>query len=132
MDGLTIDSLVVGGPAFRSGQLGQGDLVLAIDRQPVDPTNVLHALRGSDRPGSTLQLTVRCAATGETRNVVLTRMRAAAVAERSATLELLKSVRVRRPDSAPRRRAVPKCPQPSSQNSRRLSMLRIHRSSTRP
>ena len=36
MDGTTIDSLVVGGPAFRSGQLERGDIILAVDHQPVD------------------------------------------------------------------------------------------------
>jgi hypothetical protein len=52
MDGLTINSLVVGGPAFRSGKLAQGDIVLVIDCWPVNLANILLALRGDDRSGS--------------------------------------------------------------------------------
>ncbi len=31
-DGIIIDNLVVGGPAFQSGQLGKGDLIIASQR----------------------------------------------------------------------------------------------------
>jgi hypothetical protein len=58
-NGLTIDNMVVGGPAYNSGQLEQGDVVLQIDHAPITAEGLLPALIGSDIPGTTVTLTVR-------------------------------------------------------------------------
>ena len=59
MNGLNIDNMVVGGPAYNSGQLQQNDVIIQIDGIPVSVENVHMSLLGSDIPGSTVTLMVR-------------------------------------------------------------------------
>ena len=59
LNGLTIDNMVVGGPAYNSGQLQQNDVISQIDGLPVSIENIHDALLGSDVPGSTVTITVR-------------------------------------------------------------------------
>ena len=59
LNGTTIDQMVVGGPAFNSGQLHQHDTIIAIDGKPITAESIQAHLIGSDAPGSTVSLTVR-------------------------------------------------------------------------
>ena len=56
---LVIEAMVVGGPAYNSGQLEPGDTILQIDHSPVTAEGLQQALIGSDVPGTTVTLTVR-------------------------------------------------------------------------
>ena len=54
-NGLVIDNMVVGGPAYNSGQLEPGDAILQIDHAPVTAEGLQQALIGSDVPGTTVR-----------------------------------------------------------------------------
>ena len=59
MNGTFIDSITVGGSAFVSGQIMQGDEVIAIDGKKISPHNSLSELVGSDIPGSNAIFLIR-------------------------------------------------------------------------
>ena len=59
LNGMAIDNMVVGGPAYNSGQLQQNDVIVQIDGMPVSNENIHDSLLGSDIPGSTVTITVR-------------------------------------------------------------------------
>ncbi len=59
LNGLTIDNMVVGGPAYNSSQLRQNDVIVQIDGVPVTAENIHVSLLGSDVPGSTVTITVK-------------------------------------------------------------------------
>ena len=50
MNGLVINNMVVGGPAYASAELQRGDTVLRVDGQPVTAGNFSEAILGSDIP----------------------------------------------------------------------------------
>ncbi len=58
MNGTTIDSTVVGGPAFNSKQFSHGDVILAVNGVPATNDNVLDLLVGSDIPGTPVEIRV--------------------------------------------------------------------------
>lgn len=58
MYGVTIDSLLLGGPAAACPALDRGDTVLKVDGKDVIDSSFLEALRGSDQPGSMVTLTI--------------------------------------------------------------------------
>ena len=55
--GTRIEDTLIGGPSF--GILFKGDEILAIDGDPVTSDSVLDALKGSDIPGSKVDIRVR-------------------------------------------------------------------------
>ena len=59
MNGTFIDSITVGGSAFVSGQIMQGDEVIAIDGKKISPHNIRSELVGSDIPGSNAIFLIR-------------------------------------------------------------------------
>ena len=64
LSGARIENLVIGGPAFVSGQLDRDDEILRVDGIECETIEGLHLLlRGSDIPGSSLLLTVKKAST---------------------------------------------------------------------
>jgi hypothetical protein len=83
--GLTIEDLVVGGPAFNCEQLARGDEMLMVDDEIVNADNCFDRLIGSDEPGSLVKITFRSASSQQVKNVILTRV--------SAT-EMLNNIRV--------------------------------------
>ncbi len=58
MNGTTVDNIVVGGPADNSRQLARGDVILSIDGNEVRNDNVLQAMKGSDVPGSSVDICI--------------------------------------------------------------------------
>ena len=69
-DGVIVRAVVVGGPADRGG-VRPGDIITAVDREPVrTPEDFLAVLRAHD-PGDKLALTIRTP-TGESKQVTLT------------------------------------------------------------
>jgi hypothetical protein len=59
LDGCAIDNLLIGGPGHNCGALKKGDIIVAVDNQPVDSDNVLDSIVGSDTPGSSVILTLK-------------------------------------------------------------------------
>jgi hypothetical protein len=58
LKGATIAGIIIGGPAFMSGQLSIGDVIVMVDRRVVTSENLHDLLVGSDEPGSTVTITV--------------------------------------------------------------------------
>ena len=58
LKGATIAGIIIGGPAFMSGQLSIGDVIVMVDRRVVTSDNLHDLLVGSDEPGSTVTITV--------------------------------------------------------------------------
>ena len=68
----TIDDTLPGSPAHVSQKLKAGDIITAVDGDPVTKENVLAAIRGCDIPGTSVVITVR-SADHSVKNVVLLR-----------------------------------------------------------
>ncbi|KAJ1485142.1 hypothetical protein T484DRAFT_1946187 [Baffinella frigidus] len=93
LDGVTIDSTVVGGPAHNSGQLTHGDTVVSIDGQGVTAANIRDLLVGSDVPGSEVVLEVEKRTTSDRWGggkifVSLRRMDAGVLGDKRAMFEI--------------------------------------------
>ena len=58
LNGLRIDSMVVGGPAYNSGLLDVGDVIVSIDGEEATEGNVEELVIGDDQPGSLLEVSV--------------------------------------------------------------------------
>jgi hypothetical protein len=58
LQGTTINDTIIGGPAFTSLSLGQGDVLLNVDGTIATEQNVEVLLIGNDKPGSIVVLTV--------------------------------------------------------------------------
>eukprot|EP00961_Rhodomonas_salina_P032270 435208-Rhodomonas_salina.1 len=98
LTGTTIDNMVVGGPADTCKELKKGDVIITVDGNEVDEDNVVTFLRGSDIPGSFVQIEV--AANGNAwltrfslqmnkmKKLTLKRMATEAIADRRALFEL--------------------------------------------
>ncbi len=56
--GTSIDNLLVGGPAYNSQKLAQGDVVLFVDGVPVTEDSIGPALVGTDTPGTPIDIVV--------------------------------------------------------------------------
>jgi C-terminal processing protease CtpA/Prc len=95
VDGLTIDNMVIGGPAHNSGQLDRGDLIVAVDFKSVSEDNLQDLLVGQDIPSSSVTLTViKSGSTTVTRDVVLTRMAIDSIADRCRMFEMFAAMKV--------------------------------------
>ncbi len=95
VDGLTIDNIVIGGPAHNSGELNRGDRIVAVDFQSVTEDTLPDLLIGEDVPLSTVTLTVlKSGSTSVTRDVVLNRMAIESIADRCRMFELFASLKV--------------------------------------
>ena len=53
-----MDNMVIGGPAYNSGILKKGDIILAIDGVVTTEETVLSMLLGEDIPGSAVTLKI--------------------------------------------------------------------------
>jgi C-terminal processing protease CtpA/Prc len=58
LNDLIIDSMVIGGPAYKCKQLDRGDKIIKVDGYEVDENNFQAMLLGDDIPGSFVILTV--------------------------------------------------------------------------
>ena len=87
LNGMTIDNMIIGGPAYNSRVLDKGDVICKIDQMPVSLEELPHALLGSDVPGSSVVLTVR-KISGRTLDVGLKRMATSVISDRCRMFEL--------------------------------------------
>jgi len=55
----TVSGVLVGGPAFNSKQVHKDDVIMAVDGQAVQGNQILDMLKGVDKPGSVVTLTLR-------------------------------------------------------------------------
>ena len=84
-----------GGPAYNSGQLERGDLILEVDRTPVTSDNVHEMLLGSDVPGTHFTMKVKKESRAGVKEVQLTRMATEVIADRRRMFELFTKMKVR-------------------------------------
>jgi hypothetical protein len=59
LNGLLIDDIAFGGPAFITEEIDKGDVIIKVDNQDVTEDNVQILLAGSDIPGTTVIVTVK-------------------------------------------------------------------------
>ena len=59
LNGCTIDDTMPGSPSFLSGQIKGGDVVETVDGKGVTPETLVEAIRGSDLPGSKMDMQLR-------------------------------------------------------------------------
>ena len=96
LNGCVVDSLVVGGPGYNSGQLDRGDVVIKVDQTVVDKDTILAALVGDDAPGSEVSLTIQKGGrTGNVRVISLQRMATERIADRRRIFELFTLIKDR-------------------------------------
>jgi myosin heavy subunit len=55
----TVSGVLVGGPAFNSKQVHKDDVIMAVDGQAVQGNQILDMLKGVDKPGSVVTLTLK-------------------------------------------------------------------------
>ena len=59
LNGVAVDKLFAGGPAFCSQKVSHGDVVLKVDGEDVSRDNVIDAIIGNDEPGSIVNITLK-------------------------------------------------------------------------
>jgi hypothetical protein len=59
LKGTVVDNLLMGGPAFTSGLIMKGDVILAVDGKEAKPEDVHIALQGNDTPGSPVKVSAQ-------------------------------------------------------------------------
>jgi hypothetical protein len=84
----TIDDTLPGSPAHVSQKLKAGDVITAVDGDPVTKDNVLAAIRGRDVPGTSVVITARSADQSVKTVVLLRQLRATAFDRRDLMLLL--------------------------------------------
>jgi C-terminal processing protease CtpA/Prc len=104
---LTIDNLVVGGPAYRCKQLDKGDVILRVDGVEVVLETIQQQITGTDLPGSEVTLTVmkgEGALQGEVLDVTIRKMARVEMADHVKMFELFTTIKevamVDNPDGA--------------------------------
>ena len=95
LDGCAIDNLLIGGPAHDSNELMKGDIIVAVDHQPVDSENVLLSIVGSDQPGSSVILTVKKSGSDKYLSVELVRKASKEIADRRRLFELFTALKAK-------------------------------------
>ena len=58
LNGTTVEGLIVGGPAYNSKMLCEGDVILKISGAQATEENIHELLKGGDNPGSSVDITV--------------------------------------------------------------------------
>ncbi len=53
-----VDNFVLGSPAYNSGRISHGDVILKIDGTAVTAANIQELLRGNDKPGTSVRITL--------------------------------------------------------------------------
>ena len=58
INGTTVDNLLVGGPAYSSKKLAQGDIIISVDSTEATEANIVELLVGNDTPGTPMEIVV--------------------------------------------------------------------------
>jgi len=93
--GMSIDNMVVGGPAYNCQRLNKGDILLKVDDEEVSLHDFHERLVGCDVPGSLVRLTVLEPEIGEEKEVMLTRMATSAIADNVRMFEIFTALKDR-------------------------------------
>ena len=96
LNGCVIDNMVIGGPAYNCARLERGDLIFEVDLTPVTGENVHEMLLGSDVPGTQFAMKVK-KATGQVKEVQISRMATEVIADRRRMFELFTKMKVSSP-----------------------------------
>jgi hypothetical protein len=91
--GCEVDNLLIGGPAHDSGKLRKGDIIVAVDNEPVNCDNVRMSIFGSDTPGSSVLLTLQ--RDDATFSVLLVRKATKEIADRRRLFELFTALKAK-------------------------------------
>ncbi len=94
LNGLEIDSVIIGSPAYESMLVEKGDVIIQIDRTPVRSEDVQLRLEGADIPGSSIILTLR-KKSGRTVDVSLKRTSSSIIADRCRMVDMFALCKVR-------------------------------------
>ena len=94
--------MVIGGPAYNSGELAKGDVIMEVDGKAVTEENIHDALLGSDVPGTAFVVKVKRSNISTNQQelsagadeVQLTRMASETIADRRKMFEHFTSLKV--------------------------------------
>ena len=86
LNGVKVENMVIGGPAYNCQQLTKGDEIVSVDGTSVTKDTVLRALIGSDQPGSSVRIKVE-KADGSESEIMLRRMSSERIADRRRMFE---------------------------------------------
>ena len=56
--GTMVDNCVLGSPAYNSGRISHGDMILKIDGSTVTSANIQELLLGNDKPGTLVRISL--------------------------------------------------------------------------
>ena len=87
---ITIDYVMVGGPAFKSKKVDKGDVILSIDDKQVKGAAIITALQG--KPSSSVTLKIQKKSTGRVEDVMLERMLTAAIADKRQMFDIFTQI----------------------------------------
>ena len=95
LNGMAIDNMVVGGPAYNSGKLEKGDQIIEVDHELVCLEDLQCKIIGADEPGSTVTITIR-KANNSVLPVILQRVATEVIAHRRRMFEMFTILKVTR------------------------------------
>jgi hypothetical protein len=96
LEGTTVESMLVGGPAHLSKNIMLGDKILECDGKTATPSNISTLLVGSDIPGSTVKLKIQRGGIGfEIANIELERACTYELADRRKMVEFFDAITAR-------------------------------------
>ena len=91
---LEVLSVIAGGPAFQSGKIDVGDIILSVDNEEATKSTVAEFLEGAKFPGSNVRISVRKAISGEIVEALLLRARSGIVEHGQSLLVFLGKLKV--------------------------------------
>ena len=96
LEGTTVETIMVGGPAHLYKNISIGDKILECDGKTATPSNISTLLVGSDIPGSTVKLKIQRGGIGfEVANIELERACSYELADRRKMVEFFDTITAR-------------------------------------
>jgi hypothetical protein len=83
-----VSHVLTGGPAFKSKRMHKGDYIMLVDGAEVSGESMTEALKGSNKPGSKVRLTIKKKDSGKIEIVELVRTLTATIADKRRLFDL--------------------------------------------
>jgi hypothetical protein len=83
-----VSHVLIGGPAFKSKRVHKGDYIMLVDGAEVAGESMTEALKGSNKPGSKVRLTIKKKDSGKIEIVELVRTLTATIADKRRLFDL--------------------------------------------
>ena len=83
-----VSHVLIGGPAFKSKRVHKGDYIMLVDGAEVAGESMTEALKGSNKPGSKVRLTIKKKDSGKIEIVELVRTLTATIADKRRLIDL--------------------------------------------